>query len=432
MELAASFLRYFRSANPSGGPLISEDAANTRVQSPWRPDPHSILEIRRTLERILLQNILPFWYPGVIDWNEGGYRLNHDVNGRWSGRANKGVVTQARTVWFFSRLVNSSFGRPEYLAAASHGYEFLQDRMWDKEFGGFYWEVDPAGHTATISEKRMYGQAFALYALTEYATAAGDEFAQARAKELFTLMEHSAHDKAHGGYQDICRRDWTPISRLKRMNTHMHLLEAMTTFSLLTNDPVVRERLGELILINSNSVLRKNIGACTERHLENWIPDRGPDHDRVSYGHDVENIWLLVQACMTVGIPYSLLSDLYKTVFNYALQHGYDHRNGGFYASGPLNRAADRREKVWWVQAEGLIAALQMYRFTEEKTYWTCFSRTLEWIVNHQADWEYGDWHETITEEAKIAGVKAGLWKSPYHNGRAMLECLELLAGNRS
>jgi mannobiose 2-epimerase len=84
------------------------------------------------------------------------------------------------------------------------------------------------------------------------------------------------------------------------------------------------------------------------------------------------------------------------------------------------------------VQAEGLIAALQMYCLTEEKTYWTCFSRTLDWIVNHQADWEHGDWHAAITEEWKISGVKAGPWKSPYHNGRAMLECLELLARNRS
>jgi mannobiose 2-epimerase len=196
----------------------------------------------------------------------------------------------------------------------------------------------------------------------------------------------------------------------------------------LSGETTARERLIELILVNSNSVVRKNIGACTDQYLENWEPLQGPNHDRVSYGHDVENIWLLVEACKAAGISPSLSLDLYRTLFNYALQYGFDRRDGGFYDSGPLNGPADRHQKIWWVQAEGLVAALQMYGLTREQVYWRCFSQTLEWLVKRQVKWEHGDWYETIDQNGRASGLKAGPWKCPYHNGRAMLQCLDLLA----
>jgi mannobiose 2-epimerase len=242
------------------------------------------------------------------------------------------------------------------------------------------------------------------------------------------LIEINAHDKSHGGYLDVLERDWSPASgtMVKRMNTHIHLMEAMTTFLAFTHEPRARDRLIELIFVNSNSVVRKDSGACTDRYLQDWQLIQGAEGDRVSYGHDVENIWLLVEACGAVGIATSLLLDLFRKLFEYALHHGFDWRNGGFYASGPLNAPADRREKVWWVQAEGLVAALQMYRLTGETVYWNCFLQTLDWIVKHQVDWEHGDWHERVAPDGTPTGMKAGPWKSAYHNGRAMLECLKL------
>jgi mannobiose 2-epimerase len=140
----------------------------------WLSDDETLSKARTMVERILTTNIVPFWYPNVVDNNEGGYRLNHGLDGTWRGPANKCLVTQARTLWFFSQLANSPYGAPEHLKAARHGYEFLRDKMSDKAFGGFYWEVDFEGRAAAISEKRMYGQAFGLYALAEYAIASHD------------------------------------------------------------------------------------------------------------------------------------------------------------------------------------------------------------------------------------------------------------------
>src|SRR5262249_28003176 len=157
----------------------------------------------------LIENIISFWFPQVIDTTNGGYRLDHVFHGQWKGPTDKHLVFQARTAWFFSRLSRSTYGANEHLEAARHGYEFLRERMLDKDFGGFYWEVNSSGHVATKPDKHLYGQAFGLYALSEYADASHDSSATAFAQELFDLLETHTHDSQHGGYQEFFLRDWT-------------------------------------------------------------------------------------------------------------------------------------------------------------------------------------------------------------------------------
>ncbi len=406
----------------------------------YRPTQENLLQSKQQLERILTENILPFWYPQVIDVTDGGYRLNHDLHGKCKGRANKHLVTQARTVWFFSRLARSPYGTNAHLDAARHGYVFLRDWLWDKDFGGFYWEVDSSGHVAAKPDKHLYGQAFGLYALSQYAIASGDPSAAALAQALFALLEARAHDSQYGGYQEFLQRDWrsVPLDRtsyvdgttptIKLMNTHLHLTEALIAFYLLTGDSLAKERLIEMIFVQSNAGVRKTVGACTDQHTRNWTPLRELAYNRISYGHNLENIWVLAEACKAARLPNGPLVDLYRTLLDYALRYGFDQKEGGFYDSGPLHAPADRRDKIWWVQAEGLVCALHTHCLTGEKIYWDCFYQTLDWIMKHQVDWEYGDWHARVSDTGKPSGDKAGAWKSPYHNGRAMLQCLRLLS----
>lgn len=402
---------------------------------------HSPEETHALLETLLLENILPFWYPEAIDEEDGGYRLNHDPESRWRGPSDKALVTQARTVWFFSRVFNSPYGRPEHLEAARHGFRFLKDSMWDHDHGGFFWSVSHDGSHAVEPHKHLYGQSFGLYALAEYVRASRDPEAVALAEELFALLETRAHDEEYGGYLELFPRNWSldpadqPTVRSmgsgqgfgqKLMNTHLHLMEAMTTYYDVTRDDRVRRRLIELILIESNAVVRKDLGACTDRYERDWTPLDEERDRRVSYGHDIENVWLLIEACDIAGLPNGPFLDLYATLFAYSLEHGWDGDRGGFYYTGPFREAADNRSKSWWVQAEGMVSGLFMHRLTGDERYYEVFEKTLQFIVDEQADWEHGDWHAAVGEGARPQG-KSGPWKSPYHNGRAVLECLELL-----
>ncbi|MBM3279747.1 MAG: AGE family epimerase/isomerase [Candidatus Handelsmanbacteria bacterium] len=394
--------------------------------------------VRQRLETLLLENLLPFWYPGTVDQQAGGYAFNHDVAGKWQGPSPKALVTQARAVWFFSRLYNSPYGKPEHREAARHGFAFLRDRMWDSEYGGFYWEVSEKGTQATKPDKHLYAQGFGLYALAEYIRASQDPQAKQLAGELFHLLETRAYDRRFGGYREFFARDWGEAQSCsymggsaehKLMNTHLHLMEPFTTYYQVQPDSLIRERLLQLIQVQSNAVVRKDLGLCTDRYTPDWTPLRGPWFDRVSYGHDVENVWLLIEAVGAASLAQGPFMDLYRTLFANALKYGFDQEQGGFYDSGPFSAPADRRAKVWWVQAEGLVAALYLYRLTGAEAYWQVFLQTLGWIEHYQVDRQGGDWHATIAEDGRPEGDKAGPWKGPYHNGRALLECLRLLDG---
>ena len=234
-------------------------------------------------------------------------------------------------------------------------------------------------------------------------------------------MEAKAHDKIYGGYIEWFSEDWTPIPPgdttymgepdLKLMNTHLHLLEAMTAFYRASQLPLARERLLELIAIQSNAVVRKGLGACTDKYQRNWEPVLTGDYARVSYGHDLENIWLLNDACDAAGISNYPLLDLYRALFDYALKYGFDEDQGGFFLYGPFNQPAQNREKIWWVQSEACVSALYMYRLTHDARYLRVFEKTYDWIEKHQVDWKNGEWFDTIMPDGTPRGDKAQIWK---------------------
>lgn len=389
-------------------------------------------------EKILQDNITSFWYSKSLDRQNGGYTISFGPNGEIKGEGTKMIVSQARTVWLFSRLARAGYKKDQYIEAADHGYRFLTEKMWDSENGGFYWEVDVTGYRKLKPRKHLYGQAFALYAMSEFYLASGRKDVLDFAGRFFNLLEAKSHDKTYGGYVEFFNEDWTPVPsseisymgagpNFKLMNTHLHLLEAMTTFYRASKLPLARERLLELINIQSNAVVRKNIGACTDKYNRDWTPRLEGDFARVSYGHDIENVWLLMDACDAAGVSNHPFVDLYRTLFDYSLKYGYDETNGGFYDSGPFNQPADRRNKVWWVQTEAIVSALYMNRMTNEPKYLDVFEKTAEFIENNMVDWDTGEWHGTVTPEGEQLGDKANQWKAGYHNGRSMIECLRIL-----
>jgi mannobiose 2-epimerase len=408
-----------------------------------QPDKHwpakaELTSVRGKLEKLLTTNIVPFWHAQSLDLKDGGYRLNHDVQGRWRGPANKDVITQSRTVWFFSRLAMSPYGAAEHLAAARHGCDFLRDRMWDRDYGGFYWEVDSSGKCATRPAKHLCAQAFALYALCEYARASQDLSALALARQLFDLVEERAHDSRYGGYKEYFTREWVFAAKdlagytlarpdVKLMSTHLHYMEALTWLFHATKDPAIGKRLLELIHVQIASLTHKVYGTGTNHYRPEWAPIDNAENDRVSYGHLMKTVWMLLESCVTAGTPPGPLLGYCRQAFEQALRYGFDDKRGGFYDAGPFGKRADRREKIWYIQAEGLLCALYLYLLFPERKYWRSFSATLDWIMDKQADWQFGDWHWQIESDGRPSGDKARSWKGPYHNGRAVIRCLELL-----
>jgi mannobiose 2-epimerase len=405
------------------------------------------------LREVLTDNVVDFWYPRCIDDTHGGYITSYDADGKFAGNEEKMIVTQSRMVWLFSRLARAGYDDAgDYITAAESGFEFLSEHMWDDEHGGFYWIVDRDG-TTQKPNKHCYGQSFGLYGLSEYYRASGDERARKLAIEFFDLLEEQAYDEDHGGYVEYFEPDWTPITEggtyldniepdwspkeevdaeldptTKLMNTHLHLMEAFTTFYRATEYDLARQRLSELLHVLTNTVVRKGLTCCSDKFAPDWTPLVEDEAYRIaSYGHDIENVWLTMEAADALDIPRTFFLDLYEELYDYSLEYGYDEDHGGFYFYGPWNEPATSRVKAWWVQAEAIASALKMYRQTGGERYRDVFEETWAFIDEHHVDREVGEWHSGVTDDLEAVGRKGAMYKGAYHNGRALIECIEEL-----
>ena len=160
-------------------------------------------EARRHLEG----ELMPFWMSRMVDRVNGGFITHFDREGADSGEDEKSLIAQTRAVYAFSSLERNGYGGGRCAEIARHGVDYLIDRMWDDERGGFFWMTNRAG-TVTVDEKILYGQSFAIYALSEYSLATHDLRGLEYASRTLSLIQERAADIRYGGYFEMFDRDW--------------------------------------------------------------------------------------------------------------------------------------------------------------------------------------------------------------------------------
>ena len=390
----------------------------------------------------LANRILPYWYDTGIDWKRGGYALADDaVRGR-SEPDEKQLVTQARMVWTFSLVHREGFSTPErdYLKAARHGVEFLRAAMRDREHGGYFWSVTPDGRLRD-GRKRLYGEAFVVYALVEYHRASGDPAALKEALGLYRELQRRTHDAAHQGWMEHFERDWTPLpvgdrnaivelAGHKSANTHLHWMEALAELYAESRDADVRRSLTEALGLNRRYFYPADPAKSAFHFRPDWSPSTDPSSAGLSYGHNVEFAWLMIRAeeVLRQGTRFSLHATPSWAHFHahvdHALAHGTDLERGGTYNRGADNGPATDTSKVWWVQAE-MIAALTdgLAHQPGNMAYQEALLRTFQFVDAHMTDARTGIWLDTVTREGapKSTGL-AHNWKANYHDVRALVK----------
>ena len=165
--------------------------------------------------------------------------------------------------------------------------------------------------------------------------------------------------------------------------------------------------------------------------------DWTPAATLVSFGHDVETAFLMIEAIEALGRPDDPETwDVCKALTDHSLRFGWDERYGGFYHEGATYAAPVDRQKIWWVQAEGLNTLLYMYqRYGEtDQLYGQKFIAQWNFIARSMIDSQYGGWFNSVSESgAHPPGPrppKSQLWKTAYHEIRALLNVAEGLKKN--
>jgi len=386
---------------------------------------------RSDIETELRDNILFFWMREAIDERHGGFIGEISSDGKRRPDAPKGLVLNARILWTFS-CAYRTYRDERYLATARRAYEALRNDFRDSEHGGLFWTIEPDGGPAEV-KKQVYGQAFAVYGLAEYVRATGEGEALVWAKELYALLEKQAYEPVHGGYYEALSRDWKPIEDMslgdkdenvpKSMNTHLHMLEAYTNLYWVWRSEELRLKLAELLLVHLEKIVAPGEGHFRLFFGEDWRSTSG----RVSYGHDIEGSWLLLEAAEALG-DAELLRRTEPVAMRMAratLEEGTDSDGGIRNETEEDGSPSDSKD--WWPQAEAVIGYLSAYRLTGELRFLDASRGSWDFIVRYIRDDARGEWHWGVDGRGlpRSRRPKVSAWKCPYHNGRACFEAME-------
>lgn len=395
-----------------------------------REKPVGTRDWAREFPQVLQQNILKFWIDHAIDQQYGGMIGWLDRQGNPIPPGTKSLVQQSRVVWAFSAAYER-FPQPVYKEVATHTLKFLREHMWDANRCGFYWLVDREGRVLD-DKKHLYGESFAIYALAEYARAFHDAAARREALDLFRLIDQKAHDDTNGGYFEAFSTDWNhqlknqlalDLPDRKSMNTHIHLLESLTTLYSVTGDPRVRGRVEELLNICLNKIVDPRQGYLRLYFSNDWKPTENSDTS--SYGHDIELSWLITESAEALGRSRDpQVKQVALALVDHTLRDGLNHELGGVYAEGPVQGPAKLKMMSWWVEAEALVGLLNAYQLTGKRMYHDRFEQQATFVMDHFVDRKYGEWFRDIQPDGQITGNKTDDWKGPYHHARACMEVI--------
>lgn len=386
--------------------------------------------LKQELTEELHRDILPFWAGRMAD-PRGGFHGRMSGTNELDPEADRSAILCGRILWTFSAAYRTS-GRQEYLAAATSARDYLLGHFLDRTYGGVFWSVTASGQPAE-TKKQFYALAFAIYGLSEYARATGDELSLGEASELFRIIEERSYDPENNGYEEAAARDWTPLGDVrlsdkeanekKTMNTHLHILEAYTNLLRVWPDERLRRQTRNLLEIFLSRIVEPQSGHLGLFFDDRWQPKSGGCY---SYGHDIEASWLLLETAAVLGdeAMYERTRACCARIADAALE--------GYQADGSLiyERRGDGttdRERHWWVQAECAIGLFYLYRFHGREEALMLALKTWDYIRTHLIDREGGEWWWSILPDASINRTddKAGFWKCPYHNGRM---CMEIAA----
>lgn len=387
-------------------------------------------DLKTRVQRELHENILPFWRTQAIDYQNGGFigRMSNDLVP--DKRAPKGLILNARLLWSYSAVYRLTEDA-SFLTLARRAHDYLMQFFIDPEYGGAYWLLDFQG-AALEAKKKVYGQAFLIYALAEFYRATNEKSALDRALELYNLVEKYAFDESHKGYVEAFERDWSEAGDLrlsgvdmnekKSMNTHLHVLEAYAALYGVWKNKELGQKLRDLLRIFSEHIIDPQNFHFRLFFDEAWTPKS----EVISFGHDIEGSWLLCEAAEVLDdeVWIKKTRELAVKMAEAVSAEAVDSDGGLLYEGDPTGIIDD--DKHWWPQAEGVVGFLNAYEISGDENFLQTAVKMWDFIEHHIVDKKHGEWLWRVNRQNRpyLEEPKVSEWKSAYHNSRACMEIM--------
>ncbi len=372
----------------------------------------------------LEHTLIPFWSK-LADIEHGGFYGHVGFDRKVIKTSDKLLVYSSRMLFAFSLFYRQD-KQEQMLTLATHAYEFLNHYI-DHDHQGLVWSVDHQGHHKETN-KHLYGHVFALYGLSSYALATKSPEVIKKALDLFDLIEKRFRE-APMRYYESFDQTWNKMNNTLldehgvgacyTTNTMLHLMEAYSLLYEASRSDDVGKRLRELI------DGFKDVLYDPDRHgfLIAFDASYNPIDIGQSYGHDIETVWILSKSLERLSIHDVTFTKMLLDVSYHVLDQAMtDH---GLITD--IIKGQHAMMRIWWVQAEAIVGFLEAYRLSKDKRFMDAAVTLWGFIESHiidkrkDSEWVWGI--DSLMKPIVSRGIAEG-WKTPYHNGRALIEMI--------
>jgi N-acylglucosamine 2-epimerase len=360
--------------------------------------------------RHLLDSVMPFWMRHSLDPEHGGFFTCLDRDGALYD-SRKYVWLNGRQTWMLSKLHAELEPRPDWLAAARSGAEFLRRYAFDPQ-GRCYFSLARDGAPA-FYQRKPYSAVFVALGFAGYARASGDESYQRQAEDLYFRIKGWIADPA-------------PLGR--------PALAGAPAYGQLADIYVLCSLALELGLHDELPAcladIRRHHDPATGLLLE-MAGDRAfPEGRLVCAGSIFEISWFLLRALELHPDP--ALQQLLLNALANALDFAWDREYGGFYyfqdIEGRPMLQLESQMKLWWVHAEALYALVHAYWLTRDPQWLPWLRRVDDYIFTHFADPIHGEWFGYLDRQGNVSHtLKGNNYKGCFHIPRALLFSVQKL-----
>jgi len=381
-------------------------------------NPNHMEPLLRVYRDGLLHDTLPFWLPRAIDREHGGYLTALGEDGTVL-QTDKSVWFQGRFAWLLATLFNTVERRPEWLAGAKHGIDFINRHCFDED-GRMFFLVTREGKPL---RKRRYSfsEMFAIVALAAYGQAAGDKSAKEQALELFRrVLKYEAEPKTN------------PATRpMKGLVMPMILTVTAQEVRKATQDPLCTEVIDRCMAEIERDFFKPEFKCLLETVGPNGEFIDTFDGRTMIPGHAIEAGWFILEEARLRNNDPRLIR-LGTTIIDWMMDWGWDREHGGilYYrdAKGLPCTEYWHDMKFWWPHNEAIIGTLLAYLLTGEPKYARWHQTVHDWAYAHFPDPLHGEWFGYLHRDGTVSTrLKGNVWKGPFHLPRMQWYCWQRL-----